>query len=304
MGRRSRRPTAGIGFRVALTVGLLVLAGCGGGADPVVVGSFTFDESVVLAEVYAQVLEDAGVAVERRFDLGTRATVAALLEAGEVSVVPEYLGSLTHHLGGQPSADTDETIRLVSPLAATAGLTLLDPAPGEATNGIAVDQVTATDLGLASISDLAPHAGNLVLGGPLDCPARETCLLGLENVYGLVFEAFHPLDSAGPLTRAALADGTVDVAIVFTTSGWLTADGLVVLDDDRGLQPIESVVPVFNTETLAAHGGRQGAAAAALDHVSERLTTAVLVDLNRQVELEGVEPADAVAGWLESLDGT
>lgn len=295
---------AGSLLRMLGVVAIVVtVAACGATRDPVVVGSFTFDESVVLAEVYAATLADAGVAVERRFDLGTRDTVAALVASGEVSVVPEYLGSLTHHLGAEPTDDAGETLAAARPLATAAGLTLLEPAPGGAANGLAVDQVIATELELTAISDLRPHAATMVLGGPPDCAARQTCLLGFENVYGLVFEEFVPLDAAGPLTRDAIGTGEIDVAVVFTTNAWIAADGLVVLDDDLGLQPTEQVVPMFNTEALMTHGGFDGQVAAALERISGLLTTAVITDLNRRVELDGLDPAEAVAGWLESVDG-
>jgi osmoprotectant transport system substrate-binding protein len=148
--------------------------------------------------------------------------------------------------------------------------------------------------GLATISDLAAHAPALTFGGPPGCPARPFCLRGLADTYGLDFAEFLPLDVGGPLTHQALAGGFADVGLLFATDPRLADDDLVVLADDKGLQPAENVVPMVRQEVLDRWGEQF---AAAVDGVSARLTTASLQELNRRVA-NGESPRAVAAAWL------
>lgn len=297
----------------ALMVLALVATACGSGdgsiegdGETVVVSSFNFNESTIVAEIYAQVLEDRGVDVDRQLNLGNREIVKPALESGEISLVPEYLGTLTFFLGGEPTADEDETYDIAVPLAEESNIVLLDPAPAQDKNGFAVTQATADEFGLSAVSDLQGVAGDLRLGGPPECPERDLCLPGLESVYGVTFAEFVPLDSSGPLTRTALDNGEIDVAVVFTTIAWLAADDLVLLEDDQGLQPVENLTPAFNADVLESWGGADGDVAQALNEVSAALTTEGLTTLNQQADLDGEDPADVARGWLVDngfLDG-
>jgi osmoprotectant transport system substrate-binding protein len=102
-------------------------------------------------------------------------------------------------------------------------------------------------------------------------------------------------DSGGRRTRAALTEGQVDVALLFTTDGHLATGDFVLLADDRALQPAENVVPVVRREVVERYGARL---VDRLDQVSAALSTDELAALNRRVDIDGEEPADAAAGWL------
>ncbi len=297
----------------ALLVLALVVTACGSGGDAiegegetVVVSSFNFNESTIVAEIYAQVLEDRGVPVERKLNLGNREIVKPALESGEISLVPEYLGTLTFFYEGTPTADVDESFGILEPLAAEAGVTVLEPAPAQDSNGYAVTRATADEYGLEQVSDLADVAGDLKFGGPPECPTRELCLLGLENVYGLSFAEFVPLDAGGPLTQTAISSGEIDVALVFTTLGWIVAEDLVVLEDDMDLVPAENLIPAFNTLVLESWGGADGDLAQALNAVSADLTTEGLTEMNKLADIDGEEAAQVATDWLVEnghLDG-
>lgn len=289
----------------ALLALALVAAACGSGdgaiegdGETIVVSSFNFNESTIVAEIYAQVLEDRGVPVERLLNLGNREILQPALSTGEVGLVPEYVGTLTFFLGGTPTADVDESMDVLTPLAEAEGIVLIDPAPAQDSNGYAVTRATADELDLATVSDLGPHAATLVFGGPPECQTRELCLLGLSEVYGLEFAEFLPLDPGGPLTRAALDSGEIDVALVFTTLGWITADDLVVLEDDLGLNPAENLVPAFNAEVLESWGGVDGDVARALNEASALLTTEGLTALNQRADIDGIDAAQVATDWL------
>jgi osmoprotectant transport system substrate-binding protein len=296
-----RAPVTGA---VALAVAVAVAcSGEGRQAAPapeagVAVASFNFPESRLMAEAYAQALEDEGIAVRREFDLGPRELVLPALRQGLVDVVPEYLGTLFTTVSPGASIDGQSTEEVRHRLATTVapwGLRVLQPAKAQNQNGLAVTRATAGWRGLMAVSDLAPVASRLALGGPPECPRRRYCLLGLRGAYGLRFGSFVPLDG-GDLVRRALEDGVVDVGVVFTTDGALAGDELVLLTDDKGLQPVENLVPVVREEVLDGPDGAR--VEAALDEVSGRLTTENLRFLNWRVSVAGNPPAREARGWL------
>ena len=289
-----------------IALGLLVAA-CGGGGEDrttattrggIIVGSFDFSESATVGEVYAQALEAVGFQVQRATGLGSREVVEPALEQGALDVVPEYLGTALQFLhagtlSGSALTDTATAHPLLRQTFEPRGVTVLEPAPGQNQNAVAVTPRTAERLGLSRISDLGPVAGGLVFGGPPECPERPFCLLGLRSTYGLAFKEFRPLDASGPETIAALEGEEVDAALVFTTSP--ASERFVVLDDDRNLQPAENLVPVVRTDALRRHGER---VRQVLDAVSANLHTEDLVALNRQVDVDGRPTAEVARAWL------
>lgn len=243
----------------------------------VVVASFNFPESELLAEIYAAVLENEGIDVERQLRLGPREIVGPALLQGHVDIVPEYVGSALPALADPGS-----------------GIRLLTPAPAQNQNALVVTRGTADRLGIATLSDLVSHAAGLTLGGPPECPDREYCLRGLTRVYGMTFAEFVALDGASRSHRA-LQEGVVDVAVMFTTDGHLAMQDLVTLEDDRHLQPPENVVPAVRSDVVDRHGER---VVEAIDRVSERLTTTSLRLLNWRVSVAGRAPQSEAEGWL------
>jgi osmoprotectant transport system substrate-binding protein len=285
----------------------LVAAACGSGDDAsepkegptITVGSFSFGESVILAQIYAQALEANGYPIDlSKLEAGSREIVKPAIESGEIDLVAEYVGSaLEVGFGISPTSDTDATTAALREAFAANGVAVLDPAPAQDKNGIVVTQALADELDLAKTSDLVDHAGDLVLGGPPECPTRPFCLIGLSDTYGLVFSEFKALDGGGPLTVAALEGGEIDVAVLFTTDGVIAAKGFVLLEDDGGLQPAENIVPVIRQEILDAYGADL---TSLLNNVSSKITTAELTEMNRRFGIDLVD-ADVVAkDWLDA----
>jgi osmoprotectant transport system substrate-binding protein len=280
----------------------LVAAACGSGEDSadrdgptIVVGSTNFGEQEILGEIFAQALENAGYSVETKFQLGARDVVNPALKDGQIDLMVEYTGTLLTFEGGTSTTDSAGThADLVANLAGK-GITVLDYAPAQDKNGFVVTADTAAEYGLSKVSDLAAQNGNLVLGGPPECPERDFCLIGLEGVYGLDFKSFQPLDVGGPLTVAALDGGEIDVGLLFTSDGVIAAKGYVLLEDDKLLQPVENIVPVMRTETLDQY---DSALSDLLNDVAAEITTAELSELNKRFGIDA-EDADALAKeWL------
>ncbi|MCJ7782101.1 MAG: ABC transporter substrate-binding protein, partial [Acidimicrobiia bacterium] len=234
----------------------------------------------------------------RKLNIGSREIYAPALEAGELDLIPEYIGTMLTYLGGTPSPDSAETHAALQAAWESKGIEVLDFAPAQDKNGFVVTRATAESLGLAKVSDLAAHNGTLVLGGPPECPERDLCLKGLESVYGLSFAEFRPLDAGGPITVAALAGDEIQVGLMFTSSSSIFANGFVLLEDDKGLQPAENLVPAVRAEIIEAYGNDFSQV---LKNVSEKLTTAELTALNKFVEVDGQDPEQVATDWLKSI---
>lgn len=272
-----------------------VAAGCGGDdatgpvePDGLRVGAFDFAESELLAEMYAQTLEAKGIPVERIGVVGPREIVAPALQLDRIDLAPEYLGTAAAHYGAAEQ-DLDGLRAALEPL----GLTAFRPAEAEDTNVVVVLAETARRHRLTAVSDLSGLASAGRFGGPVECPERPLCLLGLRETYGLDFAEFVPQRSLA-LTAEALRRGEIDVGLLFSTAAALEDESLVVLEDDRGLQPAENVVPVVRRAAVERFGPE---VEQALNGLSDALTTTALRTLNGRVE-DG-EAIEAVASsWL------
>jgi osmoprotectant transport system substrate-binding protein len=269
-------------------------------AAVITVGSFDFPESVLLAGIYGQALAAASFPVQILPDLGPRELVDPALMNGLVQLVPEYAGSALQFISLGRLSATSDAAAANSELAGSVagrGLVAARPAPAQDANAIVVTAATAARYGLRSIADLARAAPRLVFGGPPECPQRAYCLPGLQRAYGLRFKAFIPLDAGGPLTRQALEAGYVGAALLFTTDPGIPARHLVVLADDRGLQPAENITPLVSRDMVVRYGPNL---LAALNKVSALLGTGTLRALDTQVELDGQGPRSVARSWLRA----
>ncbi|MGY1806653.1 glycine betaine ABC transporter substrate-binding protein [Blastococcus sp. SYSU D00669] len=287
-----------------LPVVLAALVACGAetpSAPPLPEGTirftaYDFAENQVLVAVYAEALRRAGLPVAVEPGLGTREVVEPALEQGVVDVVIDYLGTAVTFLGGGDAVARRSVAELhgtLSLILVDRGVTVLAAAPAEDQNGFAVTTAFAAEHQVGRLSELVPLAPDLVFGGPPECPDRPLCLPGLEEVYGLRFGDVLSMPSRGATVEALLA-GEIDVGLLETTDARLGTAPVLLLLDDRGLQPHENVVPLVRTAVLDRWGDRLREA---LDSTSARLTTQELVDLNRAVEIRGRTPEQAAAEW-------
>lgn len=266
-----------------------------GEGGPITVGSTNFSEQLILASMYAQLLENAGVEVEERPNLGNREVVFPAIESGEIDLLPEYTGALATFVNEGEEPEDTSTEGLVSFLGENLpeGLEVLEPAEAQDQDASAVTQETADEFGLATLSDLAEVCDQLVAGGPAEEETRRVGLPGLEEVYGCTFREFRVLDAGGPLTTEALNSGQIDVGRVFTTQGIIEEYGWVVLEDDKGLVPAENLIPLIRSEVLTDD------VETVLNELSAALTEEDLIELNRRVDIDQEDPADVAQSFLE-----
>ena len=266
----------------------------------ITVGAFDFPESVLLAQIYGDALKAKGFPVRVLPGLGSRELVDPALLSGLIQLVPEYAGSaLQFNSLGRQSATSDvmATSKALTQLMADRGVVAGLPAAAQNTNAIVVRAATAARYGLRSIADLARVAPRLAFGGPPECPGRAYCLPGLKQAYGLRFKSFIALDAGGPLTLQALTEGNVDVALLFSTDPSISARHLVVLADDRRLQPAENITPLVSRDVVARYGERT---VAVLNTVSARLDSVSLRALDALVEIHGQDPRQVAERWLRA----
>ena len=264
----------------------------------ITVGSFDFAESGLLAEIYGQALAVHGFRVRIMPELGNRELVDPALMNGLIQVVPEYAGSALEFVSLGRLSATSSAEGTNTALAASvddAGLVVGRPAPAQDTNAIVVTAATAARYGLRSVADLARVAPRLVFGGPPECPGRPYCLPGLEHTYGIHFKRFIPLDAAGPLTLQALEAGNINVALLFSTNPSIRTQHLVVLADDRGLQPAENITPLIRRDVVVRYGR---GLVAVLNKVSAHLDTGSLRAMDALMQLGGQAPRRVAATWL------
>ena len=264
---------------------------------PIVVASKPFGESYLLAEMFAQLLEARGFAVERRPGLGATELAFEALRTGAIDVYPEYTGTgLTAILHEQPIADPREAFaRVAAEFARRWGIRWLPPLGFENTYAIAVRRETAERLGLRTLSDLARAAPRLTAGLTPDFIGRPDGLPGIGRAYGIRFNAVRSLVPA--VKYQALAAGEVDVIDGYATDGFIARYDLVVLTDDRRFFP-----PYQAAALVGARLPREAAGAVlALDELSGRLTEATMRRLNRRVEVDNEPIARVAADALREL---
>jgi osmoprotectant transport system substrate-binding protein len=139
----------------------------------------------------------------------------------------------------------------------------------------------------------ATIASKLVLGGPPECPSNAFCLPGLQKTYGISFSSFKALDADGPLTYAALTNGDVQVAEVFSTDGLIADKGLVVLSDDKHLELADNIVPLIRQAKATP------AVTTLINKVSPLITTDVLTALNTKITVNKQDPSAVAAQFLK-----
>jgi osmoprotectant transport system substrate-binding protein len=264
------------------------------------VGSAGFYEAAVVAEMYAQALEAKGYTVERHLEIGERPAVHAAMDAGEINLIPEYLGGLAAQLteSAELSSDPQEAWdALQEPLNAK-GWVAFDFSPGTDADGFAVRQETATDLGLETMTDVAAVADQLVWGLAPGCPENPVCGPGLNEVYGIDISALdvETLAPCSPEMATALSNEVVDVAQVCTTQPDIVSSNFKLLDDDMHLQPAQNMLAVA-TQALA--DAAPADFAETINAINAALTTEVLTQLGVEIVVDQTEMADVAHTFLE-----
>lgn len=280
---------------LALVAATPLLARCAFDGSAVRVGSKNFTESFIIAEIYAQALEGAGLRVERLFNLGSTQIAIAAMQRGNIDCYPEYTGTaLIDVLHLPPIADQRKAYAVVSRLFEERyGIVWLDPSPMNDSQALATTRDISEGRRLVTLSDVAAAAPQLRLATIQEFLARPDGLPGLQRHYGgFHFREVRTYDIA--LKYRALLEGRADIASAFSTDGEIATSKLVVLRDDRQFWSAYNVAPVVRKAALA----KWPQIARVLNAVSPRITNRAAQQMNAAVENLQNDPADVAARFL------
>jgi len=289
-----------------LFVGLAFLtAGCGSspGASPssspkgsITVASFNFPESAILAQIYGQALKAKGYTVAFKLNLGSREVVEPALERGDIDLYPGYAATELEFQNkgkGEATPDAQATVAKLNTYLNAKSLEALTASGAIDENAFAV--LKSGKYGSKTkLSDLTSVAAQMVLGGPPECPTRPFCAAGLTKVYGLHFKDFKALDAGGPLTKAALDQGSIDIGLIFSSDSAYSTGKYVQLQDDMHLQNADNVVPVIRKDKA------NDEVVSLLNSIDSKLTTDTLVSLNKKADVDKQDPDQIASDWLKS----
>ncbi|MCS0605504.1 ABC transporter substrate-binding protein [Streptomyces sp. LP11] len=272
-----------------------------GDSHHLTVGSAGFTESDLLAQLYAQLLDQAGYKTSI-LTVANRELYEPALESGQIDVVPEYaatfadwLNAKTHGADAKPvgSPDLDTTMKALRALATPRGLTVLPPGRAVDQNAFAVSASYARRHHLKTLSDLGASGLKVRLAAGDECVQRPYCEPGLKKVYGIDVTGVDPKGVGTTQAKRAVQDGRDQLVLTTTTDATLGQFGLVILADDKHLQNADYVVPVVNRSRAGSTG-----VATALGRLNDVLTTADLARMNEQVDSWRRLPADVARAYL------
>jgi osmoprotectant transport system substrate-binding protein len=269
------------------------------------IGSKNFPEQEILGEIYTQALAAAGYKAKSDLSLGSETVAHKAVQSGAISGYPEYASTaLTSFFGLEPEdvpSDGQGAYEKAKAEFEKEGLTAFPPTPFASANAVGTLKKTAEKYGLEDISDLEGVSEKLSLYGSPECRQRIDCLAGLEELYGLKFKSFNPVDIS--LRYTVLEKGQADLSILFTTDPQLSAekDKFVILEDDKHVFPAGNIIFVTTPKVVSKAGPDYEKT---IVEVQKGLTLPVMQELDARVELEKQTPKEAAAAYLKSAGYT
>ncbi len=265
------------------------------------IGSDNFYELALMAEIYGQVLEKAGYEVERKLNIGSRQQRIETMDAGEIDLVPEYVGSgLGFYDKTKITGDGEANATALQDVLTPKGITVLGITPGEDTNAFVVRKDTSDSLGLTKMSQLKDVQDQLKWGLPADCDTNPLCSGALKD-YGINYppKQREALGACDVPMATALDGKAIDLAELCSTQPAISQFGFVTLEDDLDTQPAENIAPIVRDDYLA----KVDAASfkALLDAASAKMTTDELTRLGVLVAVDQKDIEDVAKDWLTQM---
>ena len=304
--RSTLKRGAALGLAVSAS---LALAACGSsspsksGSNPlsgsasktVVIGSANFPENELLAQIYSTALTAKGIKVTNKFNIGAREVYYPEIKKGAVTIIPEYNGALlTTSVDTTSTAASTQAVDAALKSGLPSTLEILNPSSAQDKDSVTVTQKFANAHHLTSIAQLKPLASSMVFGGPPEFQTRSDGLPGLKKNYGLTFKKFDALDESGPITLAALTDGKVQAADVFTTTPQIITDHLVSLADPKNNFAAQNVLPLVYKPAM------NSTIVNTLNAISSKLTTAALLQMDKAIVVDHANYTTVATAWLKA----
>jgi osmoprotectant transport system substrate-binding protein len=295
---------------VALLLLALVAGACGddeddkaGSAQPqgdelvLTLGTKNFTEAFIVGELYRQALRSQSINVKLRNDIGPTEVIDKELQSGAIDAYPEYLGVAVTVAAGRADAGgtAEETYALAKEFYAGRGQAISEQTAFENVDAIATTQYFAQRRGLATVGDLR-RLPRFTLGARPEFEQRRQGLAGMREVYGLDNAEFEEIP-IGEQYRA-LDRNQIDAANVFTTDGQLASGSYKLLEDTKRVFGFQHVALVIDKDKLQELGGTKFMRI--IDDLNGRLTTSAMIQMNRDVELDGQDPAVVAERFLRT----
>lgn len=273
-------------------------------AQPVVVASKIDTEGALMGQVILLVLGENGIPVTDRTGLGPTNVVRKAILAGEIDIYPEYTGNGFYFFKGTEEnlwKDPVKAYEKVKALDAENGIVWLKPAPANNTWAIAARKDLAEKEGLKTLSDLArfmAKGGKVKMAASEEFTSRPDALPAFEKAYGFRFTKQQLLVLSGGNTAqteraASIGRDGVNLAMAYGTDGAIAAFGLVVLEDDKNVQPVYEPAPIVRKTVLETYPQIP----ILLDPVFRSLDLKTLQRLNGQIVVEGQNPAKVAEAY-------
>lgn len=296
-GNKFVKKVFAIFLAASITIGI---AGCGDSKSDeksIKVGSKDLTENLVVAEVYALALEDAGFSVERVMDIAGSVVHTSIMN-GEVDLYPEYTGTgLISILKMDPMTDAQQVYDTVKEeYEKQYKLIWLDYSQANDGQGLVIRTDVAEKYGIKTISDLQKNASQLRFASQGEFDQREDGMLGLEKLYGS-FDWKSSKVYDGGLKYSVLENDEADVAPAYTTEGQLVKDEFTLLDDDKKLWPPYNLAPVVRETVLNTYPE----IADILNKISATLDTKTVTKLNAEVDVDKREYEEVAKEYYDSI---
>lgn len=264
-----------------------------GSSGPLVVGSQQYYSNEIVAELYAQVLEKAGMTVTRQYQIGQREVYLPEILKGSIDVFPEYNGNLLQYLDKTATATDSASIQAALTKVLPSGIRVLTPAAANDQDTYTTTSAFSTQYGVTSLADLSKVNKKLTIAANSEFATRPYGPPGLKSMYGVDITVIPVEDSGGPLTVKALTDGKADFADIYSASPSIVANNLVVLEDPKNLILPQNIIPVVSSRVNTT-------AADAINKVDAQLSADDLRKLNSQSVNQQMKSADIAKAWLTS----
>jgi len=285
----------------AAAAGLAATLASAASAD-ITVSSKIDTEGGLLGNVIALALEDAGLPIERRLQLGGTQVVREAILSDQIDIYPEYTGNAAFFFNEAESDVWKDAAKAHARAKELDGgennVTWLDSAPANNTWAIAVTGPVAEENGLTTMSDFGAwvaEGGEVKLAASTEFVSSPAVLPAMQETYGFELTQDQTVilsggDTAATIQAAARGTSGVNAAMVYGTDGGVGATGLVVMEDDKGVQPVYEPAPIVRAEVLEEYPQ----IAEVLNPIFAGLDMATLQKLNGRIQVGG-EPAEAVA---------
>ncbi len=293
-------------FRTLMLSAAVTASFAGAASAQVVVSSKIDTEGGVLGNLILAVLDHAGIETENRVQLGATPVVRQALVAGEIDIYPEYTGNAAYFFNraDEPiwrnAADAYAEAKKLD--AEQNDLVWLTPAPANNTWGVAVRRDVAEPAGVTTFSQFGQWVagrGNVKLAASSEFVNSAPALPAFQAAYGFTLSPEQLIvlsggDTAATIQAASNQTSGANAAMVYGTDGQIAVSNLVVLEDDKSVQPVYQPAPVIRAETLAEHPEIEEL----LKPVFESLTLETLQELNGKVQVDGLPAADVAREYL------